>query len=105
MPKIQTVSGLAEIRYIEGLYTMWDDIRKAFPRLFIDDCASGGRRIDLETSSRSISLWRTDGTIEPLIKIRLQPGCPAEPGDDCRVEPVCPIQYKRGDGGNALLVS
>ena len=62
-------AGLAEIRYIEGLYTMWDDIRKEFPRLFIDDCASGGRRIDLETSSRSISLWRTDGTIEPLIKL------------------------------------
>jgi alpha-galactosidase len=61
-------AGLAQIRYIEGLYRMWDDIHKAFPRLFIDDCASGGRRIDLETSSRSISLWRTDGTIEPLIE-------------------------------------
>ena len=61
--------GLAEIRYVEGLYRMWDDIREAFPHVFIDNCASGGRRIDLETSSRSISLWRTDGTISPLIAL------------------------------------
>jgi len=61
--------GLAEIRYIEGLYKMWEDIRKAYPHLFIDNCASGGRRIDLETTSRSIPLWRTDGTIEPLLQL------------------------------------
>lgn len=58
--------GLVEIRYIEGLYKMWDDIRKEFPRLVIDNCSSGGRRIDLETSSRAIPFWRTDGTIDPL---------------------------------------
>src|SRR5262249_40530759 len=28
--------------------------------LIIDNCASGGRRIDLETISRSIPLWRSD---------------------------------------------
>ena len=31
-----------------------------FPNLLIDNCASGGRRIDLETTSRSSPLWRTD---------------------------------------------
>jgi alpha-galactosidase len=60
--------GLAEIRYVEGLYKMWDDILEAFPHLFIDNCASGGMRIDLETSSRSLPLWRTDGTIVPLFQ-------------------------------------
>jgi alpha-galactosidase len=59
--------GLAEIRYVEGLYRMWDDLRAANPGLFIDNCASGGGRIDLETCSRSIPLWRTDGTIAPLM--------------------------------------
>jgi alpha-galactosidase len=59
---------MAEIRYVEGLYRMWDDIGKAHPGLFIDNCASGGRRIDLETCLRSITLWRTDGVIEPFIK-------------------------------------
>jgi len=61
--------GLEEIHYLEGFYQMWDDIRKAYPHLSIDNCASGGRRIDLETVSRSIPLWRTDGTIGPLMRL------------------------------------
>lgn len=60
--------GIAEIRYVEGLYRMWDDILEANPSLFIDNCASGGGRIDLETCSRSIPLWRTDATIDPMVK-------------------------------------
>jgi alpha-galactosidase len=44
----------------------------ANPGLFIDNCASGGQRIDLETCARSIPLWRTDGTIGPLLGARLQ---------------------------------
>lgn len=58
--------GITELRYIEGLYRMWDDILKANPKLFIDNCASGGRRIDLETMSRSIPLWRSDNTCDML---------------------------------------
>ncbi len=58
--------GMGEIRYVEGLYQMWDDILQAYPRLLIDNCASGGMRIDLETSARSLPLWRTDATIDPL---------------------------------------
>jgi alpha-galactosidase len=58
--------GITEIRYVEGLYKMWDDLRASNPGLLIDNCASGGKRIDLETSSRSLALWRTDATITPL---------------------------------------
>ena len=61
-------TGMAEMRYVEGLYQMWDDILKANPKLFIDNCASGGRRIDLETTSRSIPLWRSDNTCDMLDK-------------------------------------
>ena len=53
-------SGLTEVKYIEGLYTMWDSILAAHPGLLIDDCSSGGRRIDVETLSRSFPLWRSD---------------------------------------------
>jgi len=60
--------GSAEIRYVEGLYRMWDDVRAAHPHLFIDNCSSGGMRIDLETCSRAIPLWRTDATIDPLMR-------------------------------------
>lgn len=61
-------AGIAEVRYVEGLYRMWDDILAANPGLFIDNCASGGQRIDLELCARSIPLWRTDGTITPLME-------------------------------------
>ena len=57
-------TGMVEMRYVEGLYRMWDDILAANPHLFIDDCASGGRRIDLETISRAIPLWRSDNTCD-----------------------------------------
>lgn len=52
--------GIAEIRHITGMYAMWDELRQRFPDLLIDNCASGGRRIDLESISRSIPLWRSD---------------------------------------------
>lgn len=51
---------MSEIRHVEGLYAMWDDLLARHPGLIIDNCASGGRRIDLETISRSIPLWRSD---------------------------------------------
>jgi len=57
--------GISEIRYVEGHYRLWDDLLKEFPYLAIDNCAAGGHRIDLETCSRSIPLWRTDATIIP----------------------------------------
>ena len=53
--------GIAEIRHIEGLYAYWDELLRRQPGLIIDNCASGGRRIDLETVGRSTPLWRTDG--------------------------------------------
>ena len=52
--------GLTEIRYMEGLYSFWDELRERHPKLRIDNCASGGRRLDLEMLSRSIPLWRND---------------------------------------------
>ncbi len=59
--------GVTEMKYIEGLYKYWDYLLERFPGLRIDNCASGGRRIDLETISRSVPLWRTDyGYGEPL---------------------------------------
>ncbi|MDR1813755.1 MAG: alpha-galactosidase [Tannerella sp.] len=52
--------GMMEIRHIEGLYAFWDYLIARFPKLKIDNCASGGRRIDLETMSRSFPLWSSD---------------------------------------------
>lgn len=44
--------GMTEIRYIEGLYAYWDRIAQAWPDALRIECASGGRRIDLETIRR-----------------------------------------------------
>lgn len=52
--------GMTEIQHITGLYQFWDDLLARCPGLLIDNCASGGRRIDLETMSRSVALWRSD---------------------------------------------
>lgn len=52
--------GIVEIKYINGLYRLWDSLLEKFPNLIIDDCASGGRRIDIEMLRRSIPLWRSD---------------------------------------------
>ncbi len=53
-------TGMTEIRYVEGLYYFWDELLKRKPNLLIDNCASGGRRIDYEACKRSVPLWRSD---------------------------------------------
>jgi alpha-galactosidase len=52
--------GIAEMLYVEGLYRFWADLMKRNPGLTIDNCASGGRRIDIETCSLAYPLWRSD---------------------------------------------
>ena len=52
--------GLHEVRHVMGLYRLWDALLAEFPGLIIDNCASGGRRIDIELCRRSIPLWRSD---------------------------------------------
>jgi alpha-galactosidase len=52
--------GMTEIGHVECLYKMWDELLARHPGLHIDNCASGGRRIDIEMMSRSFVVWRTD---------------------------------------------
>ena len=58
--------GITEIRHVEGYLAYWDELLKRHPDMFIDSCASGGRRNDLETMRRAIPLWRTDYRCEPI---------------------------------------
>jgi alpha-galactosidase len=61
--------GLTQIRHIMGLYDLLDRLMKAYPDLLIEGCASGGRRIDLETVKRSHTFWKSDSTGEiPVIR-------------------------------------
>jgi alpha-galactosidase len=52
--------GITEMQYIEGLYEMWAELLRRNPHITIDNCASGGRRIDIEINSLSYPLWRSD---------------------------------------------
>jgi len=52
--------GISEIRHVEGLYSFWKELLKSHPSLVIDNCASGGRRIDLESIGLSTAFSRTD---------------------------------------------
>ncbi|MCC6490170.1 MAG: alpha-galactosidase [Candidatus Hydrogenedentes bacterium] len=58
--------GMREIRYVEGLYAYLDALLEKHPQLLIDNCASGGRRLDFEMMRRSVPLWRTDYCWEPV---------------------------------------
>ena len=55
--------GVTEAKYIAGLYRFWDELRRRFPDLLIENCASGGRRLDFEAVSRAHSYCRTDYAI------------------------------------------
>jgi len=52
--------GLSENHYINNLYRLMDALLETFPHLVIDNCASGGRRLDIAMMKRCISLFRTD---------------------------------------------
>lgn len=59
--------GITEIKHVMALYRFFDEMLETFPNLIIDNCASGGRRLDMETTKRSFPLWRSDAQ------------CPADP--------------------------
>ena len=52
--------GIAEMKHVEGFYGFWSELLRRNPRLTIDNCCGGGRRIDLETASLAYTLWRSD---------------------------------------------
>ena len=55
-----TRKGVTENHYVTNLYRYLDRLQEINPDLIIDNCASGGKRLDLEMSRRSIPLWRND---------------------------------------------
>jgi alpha-galactosidase len=52
--------GINENLHVQGYLQFWDDLLARHPGLWIDSCASGGRRNDLETMRRSVPLHHTD---------------------------------------------
>ena len=55
--------GVTEAKHVMGLWKFWDTLRERFPHLVVENCASGGRRLDFEAVSRGHSYCRTDYAI------------------------------------------
>ncbi len=57
-------TGITECRFVDGHYRMWDDIIACTLGFggsgFVDSCASGGGRNDLESLRRGVPLLRSD---------------------------------------------
>jgi alpha-galactosidase len=65
--------GMTENLYIQGYLRFWDELLLENPGLWIDSCASGGRRNDLETLRRSVPLHYTDyGYGDHAVKLAFQ---------------------------------
>ncbi len=52
--------GICENHYVTNLYRFLDYLCTNIDGLIIDNCASGGKRLDLEMTYRSIAFWRSD---------------------------------------------
>jgi alpha-galactosidase len=52
--------GITENGYVTGFLAFYDALLARKPELLIDNCASGGRRNNLETMRRSVPLWHSD---------------------------------------------
>jgi alpha-galactosidase len=52
--------GITEIRYVTGLLAYWDELLRRHPNLLFDNCASGGRRNDLESMRRGVPYCKSD---------------------------------------------
>ena len=53
-------TGMLENLHVQGYLRLWDSLLYRNPGLWIDSCASGGRRNDLETMRRAVPLHYTD---------------------------------------------
>lgn len=53
-------TGICENHYVTNLYRFLDHLCENIDGLIIDNCASGGKRLDLEMAFRSIPFWRSD---------------------------------------------
>ena len=52
--------GIAEAKHIAGLYKYMDEMRAKFPGILQENCASGGRRLDINMLTRAHAYCRSD---------------------------------------------
>jgi alpha-galactosidase len=60
-------SGQVQLGYMAGLYRVLDTLMGRYPKLFVENCASGGQRIDLAMMRRAHSCWFSDHSLAPQV--------------------------------------
>jgi alpha-galactosidase len=63
----------ARIRHTSNVYRLVDELRKRFPKVLFESCASGGGRVDLGMMSRMDQTWVSDNT-DPVDRLFIQYG-------------------------------
>ena len=52
--------GMTEIQHVTNYLAYYAELNRRHPDMFIDTCASGGRRLSLDTLRYAVPLWRSD---------------------------------------------
>ncbi|MBI3970478.1 MAG: alpha-galactosidase [Chloroflexi bacterium] len=67
-------TGKVQFAYVEGLYRVWDTLLARHPNLMIDNCASGGNRVDFGTLRRAGTMVISDHAEDPHVCRLMQTG-------------------------------
>ncbi|MET4262415.1 alpha-galactosidase [Bradyrhizobium sp. S3.12.5] len=87
--------GVTQIKHVQGFYSVIDRIRELHPETVLEGCASGGRRIDLETVRRFHTAWISDHTVDPsIVRFHLHGINHFLPGSYAYVQYVLPSGYQ-----------
>ncbi len=61
------------VRYVEGLYHVWDELRLLHPHVIWENCSGGGGRVDLGMAARTEQTWISDNT-DACARLQIQNG-------------------------------
>jgi alpha-galactosidase len=61
------------VRYVYGLYHVWDTLRERHPNVIWQSCSGGGGRADIGILQRADQIWTSDNT-EPAMRLAIQEG-------------------------------
>ncbi len=61
------------VRYVEGVYRVWETLRARHPKVIWQSCSGGGGRADLGILRLADQIWISDMT-EPTMRLRIQEG-------------------------------
>ncbi len=61
------------VRYVEGLYRVWGELRRRHPNVIWENCSGGGGRVDLGMMALTEQSWASDNTLPPA-RLQIQEG-------------------------------